>query len=78
MSDYTPAFQTPEPPPIMAKDATLRDWFAGQAIGPLMGSDGFEKEILSSGSVLCDLPQFAAELAYEIADAMLAERNKKK
>lgn len=46
---------------------SMRDWFAGQVIARLIGVYGFEdgedKRIL-------------AERAYEMADAMLAEREK--
>ena len=52
---------------------SLRDWFAGQAAGGMMGSgtlcraDG-KKGPLEEGDI--------AEAAYLIADAMLAERKK--
>jgi hypothetical protein len=55
---------------------TMRDFFAASVIGPLMGSDGFEAEILKKGFPLNDLPKFAAEQAYEIADAMMEARKK--
>lgn len=41
---------------------TLRDWFAGQAIGAAMRDEGLHTA------------RQAAEFAYEIADAMLAAR----
>lgn len=48
---------------------TLRDWFAGQALGGALSG------ILSDGSTIerSDAPTYAA-LAYAIADAMLAAR----
>lgn len=56
---------------------TVRDYFAGASIGPLMASDGFEKRLMKDDTFkLDDLPKFAAELAYEIADAMLKERER--
>jgi hypothetical protein len=42
---------------------TLRDWFAGQAL-----------VMAKEGNPTC--PQFEAEFAYKIADAMLAARTK--
>lgn len=42
---------------------TLRDWFAGQALRLLWGS----RDPMT--------PEDAANVAYEIADAMLAERS---
>jgi hypothetical protein len=54
---------------------SLRDYFAAAAIGPLMASDGFEKLILKDATVRAeDMPRFAAEIAYDIADAMLEAR----
>jgi hypothetical protein len=41
---------------------TLRDWFAGQALGWAVGK--------------YELPEAAAAAAYEIADAMMAERER--
>lgn len=45
---------------------TLRDWFAGQALaGMVAGSKGIEIT-----------PDEFAESSYQLADAMIAERNK--
>ena len=52
---------------------TLRDYFAGQAIAGIFSSG---KEISSNGVKIHEADQFA-ELAYNIADAMLVERDKK-
>lgn len=49
---------------VTQEGMTLRDWFAGQALSALSGI------INDSG------PEFATR-AYQIADAMIAERNKK-
>jgi hypothetical protein len=45
-------------------DMTLRDWFAGQALAGLLGH--------ASG----EAPSSAPEAAYQLADAMMAERAK--
>lgn len=47
---------------------TLRDWFAGQAL-PVVAMPA------SDGSI-CQNTEKLAAWAYELADAMLAERNK--
>jgi len=45
---------------------SLRDWFAGQAMGGQLNNIDWDQ--IS--------PSFIAETSYEIADAMLKERNK--
>ena len=50
--------------PIMAKDATLRDYFAGQAL--LSNGRGISGNVNSHG--------YYAEKYYSIADAMLEAR----
>ncbi len=49
---------------------SLRDWFAGQAITGVMAAELPAKTNIS-GAI-----KDAAEIAYSIADAMLAERKK--
>jgi len=49
---------------------TLRDWFAGQAINGMLANG------LGPNSQWTDDPPSAARWAYEIADAMIAERKK--
>jgi hypothetical protein len=49
---------------------TLRDWFAGQALSALIGSE-------KPGSGYFKLPSEVANAAYDMADAMLAERKKR-
>lgn len=44
---------------------SLRDWFAGRALSAI--------EVTSPGQAT---PERFAEVAYQIADAMIAERNK--
>ena len=53
---------------LQSQGMTLRDWFAGQAIMGLCADP--------SNHELFDGPDDAAENAYAIADAMLAERSK--
>lgn len=50
---------------------TLRDWFAGQALQGMIASHGIARSAWSTIA-----PDENANLAYVIADAMLAERNK--
>jgi hypothetical protein len=50
----------------VAEDVTLRDWFAGQALAGLIGR-------LIAGTDLYT-PQIAAVIAFDVADAMMAER----
>lgn len=55
---------------------SLRDWFAGQALATLAGPDmftAFKKLTDSTGNQVKNL---LAQAAYEIADAMLKEREK--
>jgi hypothetical protein len=50
---------------------TLRDWFAGQALGRLMMAENFDlPEMITIEGYAID--------AYRIADAMMAERAKRK
>lgn len=58
---------------------TLRDWFAGQALaGMLSDSDNVRRhyEILKANRNGRTLRTVAANIAYEYADAMLAERER--
>lgn len=50
---------------------SLRDWFAGQAVGAIISS--FATDFREDGETI---PQLFARKAYAIADAMLAERAK--
>ena len=63
MSENPNAFPTNDITPYHP-GMTLRDWFAGQALTGLTASDNW-------GSVMS-----MARYAYELADAMLAERAK--
>jgi len=65
--DNPPAFPRPgfEQPAGMQDGMTLRDWFAGQALAGLLAHASGED------------PHKAPEMAYRLADAMLAEREKR-
>lgn len=53
---------------------SLRDWFAGQA---LRVADNAARDCVKAGAVEPHkAPQLIAEFAYDIADAMLAAREK--
>lgn len=52
-----------------AAGLTVRDWLAGQALAGFCAADAEEFRSVTSGAF--------AKLAYEYADAMLAEREKK-
>lgn len=47
---------------------TLRDWFAGQALNGLLAQSG--------GTAVTSTAAFGAAWAYQMADAMIAERAK--
>lgn len=54
--------------PINMPGMSLRDWFAGQALAGLLAQ--------SNGSATGSHKEAGARWAYEMADAMLAERSK--
>lgn len=55
-----------EPSPELAVEATLRDLFAVQVATAYVAKNGFHD----------DIPPMVARAAYQVADAMLAERAK--
>ena len=57
---------------------SLRDWFAGQAFGPLMAALESAGPTVGdiNGPAMVVVRQVLAEQAYALADAMLAERSK--
>ena len=64
-----PAFSLPESENFTAQyGMSLRDWFAGQALNGIIAHPGMEPDDASKTG--------CAVLAYEYADAMIAERNK--
>jgi hypothetical protein len=54
---------------------TLRDWFAGQALGQAV-RDVFRDDMVMATTTPSKLPAIIAKASYQIADAMLAERNR--
>lgn len=60
----------------------LRDWFAGLAMQSVFGRIALDQNVedlmLKSGIKAEDFCQFAAMLSYDVADAMLAQREKSK
>lgn len=59
-----------------APGMSLRDWFAGQVLSHACARARYEMDKYGDRSALSHGPR-AARLAYEIADAMLAERSKR-
>lgn len=59
---------------IIGQGLSIRDWFAGQALAGWLATYG---DVVSHPAATGDQEQ-AAFLSYKIADAMLAERSKKK
>ncbi len=55
---------------VMRDGMTLRDYFAGQALG------GFCATLSGSNLDVSWFEQHGAKAAYRVADAMIAERNK--
>lgn len=75
--DGRPAFPRVEPAsggqgPTIYFGMTLRDYFAGQAIGPLIGK---AHDLANAAPLQIEA---MAKAAYYIADAMLAERAKER
>ena len=57
---------------------SLRDWFAGQAMQAMITNDAMAKRQTDHASKCGEKPQTATAMAaYILADAMLAERNRK-
>lgn len=65
IDDGGPAFPVVDEDGMASRGMNLRDWFAGQAL----------KWATDSGWLLNE-PQYVAERAYDMADAMLAARAK--
>ena len=72
--DGGPAFPfaatDPSNVPMQAPGMTLRDWFAGQALAPLL-ADFDSRHGIPPG----DFMRHCAVTAYRVADAMIAARN---
>ena len=73
-NDGGPAFPTTKPLyhwGDLNAGMTLRDWFAGQALGPLIGRvTGQPKDEAQQIKIIREL----AEMSFKMADAMLAAR----
>lgn len=61
-------------PDYASAGMSLRDWFAGQALAGLIGDQSFRAYARSHAGK--SGPAIHAEAAYQVADAMLAERSK--
>jgi hypothetical protein len=70
-NDGGPAFPRPANPPYnsSANGMSLRDWFAGQALAGIMANARLV-------TVLAESKQDPASCAYEMAEFMMAERDK--
>lgn len=61
------------PHPSGPQGMTLRDWFAGQALGSVITATSAGQNTLDGTGTVYDM---LAQEAYRLADAMLAERTK--
>jgi len=66
------AFPLPSVVASISPGMSLRDWFAGQVIGAVIQRSPHDRKTIPGGNPT----QWWAGLAYEMADAMLAERVK--
>ncbi|SLK04001.1 hypothetical protein [Novosphingobium mathurense] len=64
-----PAFPHELPSGGSVSGMSLRDWFAGQALGGMLASEGDQSGYYHDAA-------FSAQRAYSLADAMLAERDR--
>lgn len=73
LADFGAGYQQPKP--VMAKDMTLRDYFAGQIMSSILGSIIMIAE--NDSFVLTENDSFEAYSfqAFAFADAMIKERN---
>ena len=83
INDGGPAFPAPAyAANITDKGMTLRDYFAGQALTSVLDSSGdlhayYDYVAGSKGDNNIPSPRAMAKYSYELADAMLAEREEK-
>ena len=83
INDGGPAFPAPAyAANITDKGMTLRDYFAGQALTSVLDSSGdlqtyYDHVAGSKGDNNIPSPRAMAKYSYELADAMLAEREEK-
>ena len=64
---------------VISEGMTLRDCFAGQVINGLMANSDLEaslRQIENETGKDIEIAKYYSEIAYEIADRMIEERNK--
>ena len=71
-----PAFPITAGEQVYATGATMRDWFAGQALSALVHPHAASilREAAAKGTVGREMANPIAQAAYDIADAILADR----
>ena len=55
---------------VPVRGMSLRDWYAGQALVRMVGA-------MAAGDAIIPPDEFTADIAFRIADAMMAERKKR-
>lgn len=80
--DGGPAFPVPQNENFVASDSgpgmSLRDWFAGQALTGYLANEHGAYAVVKASASPDDANRRFAITAYDLADAMLAERAKTK
>lgn len=77
MKNNMPAFPSHASLGNLSIGMTLRDYFAGQALSGLCANESYIRAIAEDEELSDkDKPNKLAEICYELADAMLAQREK--